>query len=441
MRNERAVTAYEILRLRLLDRIKEGKVDPENDSDGVRSYIKREVADYQRHSQSGTGGRALANPDEMEARLGRAILGYGILEPLLADDNVEEIFISGGDVSYLDANGRLASVEDVATEEEVFHLVNRLLQTSGREVSQRNPIVQARVLDGAARIGVVVPPIADELSVTLRKYTMRHEDLNDLVRFDSITPAAAALLHAAMLTRTGIVVSGIPAAGKTTMVNALIRAVPPSHRVLGCEETRELSAPVMHGAYYQTRSNGNESSGDSEVTLRDLVRICLGMRPDLLVVGEVRGEEAFELTRAGNAGCGVLCTVHSNNAAEALQALTATAIMAGQNVPEKQVRSIFSNVFDLVIHCDREDVQFKTEDSGRIRRQVMEISAVPSLQSGENEYTVEPIFTRESFGAPLRWTGAPLPENLRKRLDNVLTRHGTSVQRIFDGSNQRGANT
>ena len=171
MRNERAVTAYEILRLRLLDRIKEGKVDPENDSDGVRSYIKREVADYQRHSQSGTGGRALANPDEMEARLGRAILGYGILEPLLADDNVEEIFISGGDVSYLDANGRLASVEDVATEEEVFHLVNRLLQTSGREVSQRNPIVQARVLDGAARIGVVVPPIADELSVTLRKYT------------------------------------------------------------------------------------------------------------------------------------------------------------------------------------------------------------------------------------------------------------------------------
>ena len=441
MRNERAVTAYEILRLRLLDRIKEGKVDPENDSDGVRSYIKREVADYQRHSQSGTGGRALANTDEMEARLGRAILGYGILEPLLADDNVEEIFISGGDVSYLDANGRLASVEDVATEEEVFHLVNRLLQTSGREVSQRNPIVQARVLDGAARIGVVVPPIADELSVTLRKYTMRHEDLNDLVRFDSITPAAAALLHAAMLTRTGIVVSGIPAAGKTTMVNALICAVPPSHRVLGCEETRELSAPVMHGAYYQTRSNGNESSGDSEVTRRDLVRICLGMRPDLLVVGEVRGEEAFELTRAGNAGCGVLCTVHSNNAAEALQALTATAIMAGQNVPEKQVRSIFSNVFDLVIHCDREDVQFKTEDSGRIRRQVMEISAVPSLQSGENEYTVEPIFTRESFGAPLRWTGAPLPENLRKRLDNVLTRHGTSVQRIFDGSNQRGANT
>lgn len=437
MSKERAVTAYEILRLRLLDRIKEGKVDPESDPDGVRSFIKSEVDQYQKQSQSGIGGRALANPKDIEARLERAILGYGVLGPLLEDDNVEEIFISGGDVSYLDANGRLASVEDPTTEEEVFHLVNRLLQTSGREVSQRNPIIQARVLDGAARIGVVVPPIADELSVTLRKYTMRHEDLNDLVRFDSLSPAAAALMHAAMLTRTGIVVSGIPAAGKTTLVNALLRAVPPSHRVLGCEETRELSAPMMHGAYYQTRASSNDSGGESEVSLRDLVRICLGMRPDLLVVGEVRGEEAFELTRAGNAGCGVLCTVHSNNAAEALQALTSTAIMAGQNVPEQQVRSIFSSVFDLVIHCDREDVQFKTEDSGKIRRQIMEIAAVPSLQGGESDYTIEPIFSRESFGAPLRWTGAPLPENLRKRLDNVLTRHGTSVQRILDGSNQR----
>jgi len=430
-------TAYEILRLRLLDRIKEGKVDPERDPEGVRVLIKNEVASYQHQSQSGIGGRTLANPQDMEKRLEQSILGYGVLGPLLDDDNVEEIFVSGGDVSYVDANGRLASVEDPTTEEELFHLVNRLLQTSGREVSQRNPIVQARVLEGQARIGVVVPPIADELSVTLRKYTMRHEDLNDLVRYDSMSPAAAALLHAAMLTRTGIVVSGIPAAGKTTLVNALLRAVPPSHRVLGCEETRELSAPIMHGAYYQTRQASTDSANDSAVSLRDLVRICLGMRPDLLVVGEVRGEEAFELTRAGNAGCGVLCTVHSNNAAEALQALTATAIMAGQNVPERQVRSIFSNVFDLVIHCDREDVQFKTEDSGRIKRQIMEIAAVPTLQGGESDYTIEPIFVRESFGAPLRWTGAPLPENLRKRLDNVLGRHGTSVQRILDGSNQR----
>jgi Flp pilus assembly CpaF family ATPase len=280
---------------------------------------------------------------------------------------------------------------------------------------------------------VVIPPVADRMSATLRKYTMRHEGLADLVEFDSLSRPAASLLAAAMHTRTGILVSGIPAAGKTTLVNALMRAVPPSHRVLGCEEIRELSAPLMHGDYYQTRPASSDG-GDSEVTLRDLVRICLGMRPDLLVVGEVRGEEAFELTRAGNAGCGVLATVHSNSAQEALQALVSTAIMAGQNVPERQVRSIFSNVFDFVIHLDREDVQFKDEGSGRIRRQVMEIVAIPNLQANESDFTVEPIFARESFGAPLRWTGAPIPEKLRNRLDGVLRGHNTSVQRILEGS-------
>mgnify|MGYP003341085277 CR=1 FL=1 len=171
-------------------------------------------------------------------------------------------------------------------------------------MNHRSPIVQARVLDGKVRLGVVIPPVSDRLSCTLRKYTLHHEDLRDLVHLDSLSPSAAALLSAAMMTRTGIVVSGIPAAGKTTLVNALIRAVPPAHRVLGCEETRELSAPIMHGEYYQTRTSVSDATGDSDIALRDLVRICLGMRPDLLVVGEVRGEEAFELTRAGNAGCG-----------------------------------------------------------------------------------------------------------------------------------------
>src|SRR5205085_12417033 len=119
-----------------------------------------------------------------------------------------------------------------------------------------------------------------------------------------------------MRTRAGVLVSGPPGSGKTTLVNALLRAVPASHRVLGAEETRELSAPLLHGCYYQTRPAGPDT-GEGEVTLRDLVRLALGMRPDLLVVGEVRGAEAYELTRAANAGCGVVCTIHANSAREA----------------------------------------------------------------------------------------------------------------------------
>jgi pilus assembly protein CpaF len=428
-----ALTAYELLRRRVLERLTESKIDPEQTPDRVRDLIATEIDRYQRESRGGSGTRALADPSDMQRRIERSIFDFGVLAALLEDDNVEEIFISGGDVSYLDGNGRLANIEEPTSEEELLHIVNRLLQTSGREVNHRSPIVQARVLDGKVRLGVVIPPVSDRLSCTLRKYTLHHEDLRDLVQYDSLSTNAAALLSAAMMTRTGIVVSGIPAAGKTTLVNALIRAVPAAHRVLGCEETRELSAPIMHGEYYQTRVATGDTSGDSDVALRDLVKICLGMRPDLLVVGEVRGEEAFELTRAGNAGCGVLCTVHSNSAKEALQALTATAIMAGQNVPERQVRSIFSSVFDFVVHCDREDVQFKDETSGRIKRQIMEIAAVPALQGSDTDFTVEPIFVRERFGAPLRWTGAPLPEALTHRLDYVLERHGTSVQRILEG--------
>ncbi|MFZ4583830.1 MAG: CpaF family protein [Acidimicrobiia bacterium] len=426
-------TAFEELRQAVIDRIKSGKLDPETDPAAVEAIISEEVGRYQQRAHAGVGGRPLADPDDMERRVRRSVLGYGVLSELLNDQRVEEIFISGNDVSYVDHQGRLANVEDPTSEEELLHLVNRLLQTSGREVNIRNPIVQARVLNGQVRLGVVIPPVADRLSATLRKYTMRNEGLTDLVERDSMSRPAAALLSAAMRTRTGVLVSGIPAAGKTTLVNALMRAVPPSHRVLGCEEVRELSAPLMHGDYYQTRAASIDGS-DSEVTLRDLVKICLGMRPDLLVVGEVRGEEAFELTRAGNAGCGVLATVHSNSAREGLQALVSTAIMAGQNVPERQVRSIFSSVFDFVIHCDREDVQFKDEGSGGIRRQVMEIIAIPSLQATDTDFSVEPIFVRESFGAPLRWTGAPLPEDLRRRLDAVLRPLNTSVQRLLEGS-------
>lgn len=427
-----SLTAFELIRRRLLDRIKEDKVDPEKQPERVEKLIAREIEDYQKRAQAGMGGRALADTSDMEKRLRRSVLGYGALSELLSDETIEEIFVSGSDVSYVDSDGRVMNTEDPTTEEELLHIVNRLLQTSGREVNARSPIVQARILDGRARMGVVIPPIGDKLSATIRKYTMRHEDLRDLVSYDSLSPAAAALLGASMLTRTGILVSGIPAAGKTTLLNALLRAVPPSHRVLGCEETRELSAPLMHGDYYQTRPSNSEST-DSEVSLRDLVKVCLGMRPDLLVVGEVRGEEAFELTRAGNAGCGVLCTIHSNSAKDALQALVSTAIMAGANVPERQVRAIFARTFDFIVHCDREDVEFKDVGSGHIKRQIMEIVAVPPLQANEVDFTVEPIFKREHFGAPLLWTGAPLPAELERRLDLVLAPQRTSVQRILEG--------
>ena len=176
-----------------------------------------------------------------------------------------------------------------------------------------------------------------------------------------------------------------------------------------CEEIRELSAPIAHGAYYEVRPPGLDGTG--EISLRDLVKFVLAMRPDRIVVGEVRGAEAFELTRAINAGCGFMCTVHANSGPEALNALVNAALMAGENVTERVVRRVFSQALDVVVHVDRDDVP---RGAGAVRRQVTEITAVvPTL--GEDQ-TFEPIFVRGALGRPLEWTGAlpPGPRSARR---------------------------
>ncbi|MFP5377394.1 MAG: hypothetical protein ACLGIO_11540, partial [Acidimicrobiia bacterium] len=139
----------------------------------------------------------------------------------------------------------------------------------------------------------------------------------------------------------------------------------------------------------------------------------------------------YELTRAGNAGCGMLTTVHANSARAGLQALLSTAVMAGANVDATQVRAVFSSVVDLVVHLDREPLDGVR--GGRVRRQVLEIAAVPPLQGAQADFTIEPVFVRDHLGAPLRWTGAPLPEDLATRLERALRPRGMSVQGILEG--------
>jgi pilus assembly protein CpaF len=423
------LNAYERLRCDVLAEVKDRSLDPADHS-VVARLIDDVVARYQATSRTGLGGRPLADQADMIARLRRSLLAWGPLTELLACDDIEEVFIRGGDVTYIDGHGRLASIDEPVTEDELRSIVDRLLATSGASIDETKAFTQATVLDGRVRLGVVIPPVADCLDATLRKYVARRETLAELVALDTLTRPAAELLDAAMKAKTGILASGQPGSGKTTLLNALMRAIPSNHRVLCCEDVRELSAPIRHGNYYLTRPAGPDGHG--EVSLRDLVRMVLGMRPDWICVGEVRGSEAYELTRAGNAGTGLLCSLHANSAADALQALVSTAIMAGANVPAPVVRQIFSSTIDLVVHLDREDVQYK-RDQTRIRRRVMQIVAVPPMQGAEVEFTVEPIFTRTHFDAPLRPTGAPLPDVLHERLDRVLRAHGSSVTDVLEG--------
>ena len=243
----------------------------------------------------------------------RSVTDFGPLTDLLARRDVEEIFVEGARVTYLDASGRLRGLAEPTSEEENRQMIDRLLATTERQLNAKQPLVQARVLDGTARLTAAIPPIADRLSVTLRRYTVRDASLDDLVARDALTPRGgrvpvgrdAGAIAPRDLGRAGR--GQDDAAGRAACCGRR-RA----HCVRCCEEIREIAVPVVHGAYYEVRPPGLDGSG--EISLRDLVKFVLAMRPDVIVVGEVRGAEAFELTRAVNAGCGFLCTVHANSA-------------------------------------------------------------------------------------------------------------------------------
>lgn len=353
----------------------------------------------------------------MVERILRSVTDYGALSDLLARRDVEEVFIEGARVSYLDSTGRLRGLTEPTTELENHQIIDRLLAQTERQLNAKNPIVQARVLNGSARLTAAIAPVADQLSATLRRYTVRNVALSDLVARDTLSPEAAAFLWGTMQLRSRVAISGEPGAGKTTLLAAMLAAGPTSHCVRACEEIRELSVPITHGAYYEVRPPALDGTG--EISLRDLVKFVLAMRPDRIVCGEVRGAEAFELSRAVNAGCGFLCTIHANTAIDALSALVNAALMAGENVTERVVRRVFAESLDLVVHVDREDLG---GDTG-IRRRVMEIAAV--LPAMGDDFTTEPIFTRQSPGTPLEWTGH-IPEALEVRMDRVLAPEATT---------------
>ncbi len=414
--------AYDAIRREVLGRL-EAQPAATEDPIAVREAVQRAVDDYQRRARRGEQ-EALFEPLEMVERIMRSVIDLGPLTELLARSDVEEIFIEGTRVSYLDASGRLRGLPVPTSEDENRQIVERLLALTDRHLDAKHPLVQARVLLGSARLTAAIPPISDHLSATLRRYTVRRVTLADLVARGSLDDRAAAFLWAAMQTRSRVAVSGEPGAGKTTLLAALLAAMPAGQCVRCCEEIRELSVPLVHGAYYETRPPSLDGTG--EITLRDLVKFVLAMRPDRIVVGEVRGAEAFELTRAVNAGCGFLCTVHSNGAREALSALVNAALMAGENITEHVVQKVYSEALDLIVHVDRDE--HPRDGAEAVRREVREITAVaPSLG---DDFTCEPVFVRAGPGRPLEWTGI-VPERIEERVDRSLP-PGETMRRLLD---------
>jgi pilus assembly protein CpaF len=415
------VSTYEALRLEVLDEVAQAKIDS-RDRAAVTTVVREHVDRHQRTAESGNGLR-FSNPDDIVERLVRSLVGAGPFEKFFVQpDLADEVSFKKDVITYFTRDGRQMIDREPTSEAELTAICQRLLSDAGVAVDLENPVVVHQVWDNRVRASVSIPPVSDCLDGTFRIYRPHRTDLADLVELGSLTPQAANVAAAFQRAPTGVLVTGGPGSGKSTIAAALLRVTPATTITRIVQEIRELDAAHLPGGRWSPEAGGH--------TIRSLVRRSLQFAPQLLVVGETLGEEAFELLKAGNAGCGFLTTLHANSAQLGMQSLVTAALMAGENVPERVVRVTFARLIDLVIHCEAEPLH-RVQSGGRRRRQVMEISAVPP-QISNDEFVLEPLFVREDFGRPLEFVGHHLPDDLERRLDRALP-DGVTMRDLAEG--------
>ncbi len=310
--------------------------------DAVRELVDEEAA-------------LLAEPDreEIAARIVRDSVGLGPLEVLLADPAVEEVMVNGPGRVFVERGGRIEPTDVAfADEEELRNAIERILAPLGRRVDELSPMVDARLADGS-RVNVVIPPLAiDGPAVSIRRFGARRPGPDELVALGTLTAKQRQLLEAAVGRRRSVLVSGGTGSGKTTLLNALSSFIGEEERVVTIEDAAELRLQQPHVVRLESRPAGVEGRG--EVSIRDLLRNSLRMRPDRIVIGEVRGPEALDLLTALNTGHdGALSTVHANSPADALSRLETLALMAGVGLPHAAVAEQVQRGVDLVVHLER----------------------------------------------------------------------------------------
>ena len=281
------------------------------------------------------------------------MLGYGPLEALLERDGIADIMINGPETIYVEENGKIFK-EDIQfrDNQHLITICQRIVGAIGRRVDESSPICDARLPDGS-RVNVIIPPLAvDGACMTIRKFTKDKLTLDQLLEFNAMTPSCAKLLMAIGRCRVNVLVSGGTGSGKTTMLNALTKYIEKGERVITCEDACELQLQQPHVVRLETRPPNLEGVG--EVTMRDLVKNCLRMRPERIIVGEVRGPEAFDLLQAMNTGHdGSMGTVHANNPREALSRMENMIAMGNLNIPTEAVREQISAAVNVIIQVQR----------------------------------------------------------------------------------------
>ncbi len=360
-----------------------------------------------------------AERSELAQTIADEILGYGPLEPLLRDVDVTEVMVNGFETVYVERAGMLERVEAVFTDEaHLRRTIDKIVRRVGRRVDESPPMVDARLPDGS-RVNAIIPPVAvDGPALTIRKFSNDPYQIEDLMAFGTLTGEVATFLAGCVRGKANILVSGGAGAGKTTTLNVLSSFIPPGERIVTIEDAAELQLNQEHVIRLESRPANTEGRG--EVTIRDLVRNALRMRPDRIVVGEVRDDAALDMLQAMNTGHdGSICTVHSNSPRDTLARVETMVLMAGVDLPVRAIREQLASAIDLVVQ------QTRGRDGSRYITHVSEVIGLTG-----DIVTMQDIFVRhyptgpDTDGLP---HGRIVATGMRPEFLPKLEQHGVYV--------------
>ena len=356
--------------------------------------------------------------------------GLGPLEPLMQDPTVSDILVNGAKEVYVERRGKLERTRVIFRDDRhLLQVIERIVSAVGRRVDESSPMVDARLPDGS-RVNAIIPPLAlDGPVLSIRRFAADPYRMADLVEFGTLTAGLAEILRAAVQARLNILVSGGTGAGKTTMLNVLSNAIPNTERIVTIEDSAELQLQQEHVVRLETRPPNIEGQG--AVTQRDLVRNALRMRPDRIVVGEVRGPEVLDMLQAMNTGHdGSLSTVHANSTRDALSRLETMVLMSGISLPVRAMRDYIASALDLMVHLAR------LSDGTRKVTRVTEIVGME-----EDVVTTQDIFVFEQQGidAEGRVVGFYRATGIRPKFSERLERAGIHLgPEVFDPTRRQG---
>ncbi len=350
--------------------------------------------------------------------------GLGPLEPLLADQDIADILVNGSQSVYVEKNGKLHKVDVVFKDDaHLLQIIDRIVSKVGRRIDESSPMVDARLPDGS-RVNAIIPPLAiDGPMLSIRRFGVDPLKMEDILKFDALTPNMATVLQGAVKARLNILISGGTGAGKTTLLNILSEYIPNDERIITVEDSAELQMKQEHVVRLETRPPNIEGTG--AVNQRELVRNCLRMRPDRIIVGEVRGGEALDMLQAMNTGHdGSLSTIHANSPRDALARLETMVLMAGMDLPERAIREQMSSAVNIVIQLSR------MSDG---TRKIIRLSEISGMEG--NIIVMQDIFTynKQGVAADGRVIGTFTATGVRPKFADKLMISGIELPMdIFD---------